>query len=286
MGLRRSLVLTGYAFSVVLLSSVSSTLGSSASPGTEGLISIPAGSYVPLYAEPLRKSATEGSVRNPASTSVKVPAFLIAPYPVTNAEFLQFVTSHPEWKRSAVRPLFADSRYLKDWRSDIEYSGRAKQPVTYVSWFAAKAYCKSHGQRLPTTQEWEHVARASESKVDAGEDDAFLSRILGWYARHDVEIAEVGTWKNYYGVYDMHGLIWEWVSDFNSALVTGESRGDAQEERNLFCGGGAAFASEKQKRDYAAFMRYAFRSSLEGNFSLPQLGFRCASDPKPKGRVS
>ena len=41
---------------------------------------------------------------------------------------------------------------------------------------------------------------------------------------------------NYWGVHDLHGVIWEWVADFQTMLVTGESRGDSDVERNLFCG--------------------------------------------------
>ena len=76
----------------------------------------------------------------------------------------------------------------------------------------------------------------------------------------------------------MHGSVWEWVSDFNTALVTGESRQDAGLERDLFCGAGSLAASEQQRRNYAAFIRFAFRGSLQGNYSVNNLGFRCARD--------
>ena len=69
------------------------------------------------------------------------------------------------------------------------------------------------------------------------------------------------TFRNVHGVSDLHGLIWEWTLDFNSSLVTGESRADGSLDRSLYCGSGAAGAADFE--DYAAFMRYAFRSSLE-----------------------
>jgi formylglycine-generating enzyme required for sulfatase activity len=78
--------------------------------------------------------------------------------------------------------------------------------------------------------------------------------------------------RNVYGVADLHGLVWEWTLDFNSSLVTGESRADASLDRSRYCGSGAAGASDFQ--DYAAFMRYAFRSSLEARYSVGDLGFR------------
>jgi len=54
--------------------------------------------------------------------------------------------------------------------------------------------------------------------------------------------------------------------------VTGESRADASLERSLYCGSGAAGATDFE--DYGAFMRYAFRSSLEARYNVANLGFR------------
>lgn len=81
---------------------------------------------------------------------------------------------------------------------------------------------------------------------------------------------------NFYGARDLHGLVWEWVEDFNTAMVTGESRADTGLERDLFCGAGSVGA--KDTTDYAAFMRQALRSSLKANNTTTSLGFRCARD--------
>ncbi len=75
---------------------------------------------------------------------------------------------------------------------------------------------------------------------------------------------------------DLHGLVWEWTSDFNSALVTGDARGDTGLERQLFCGAGSLGASDRA--NYAAFMRFGFRSSLRAGYTVHNLGFRCAKD--------
>jgi formylglycine-generating enzyme required for sulfatase activity len=72
----------------------------------------------------------------------------------------------------------------------------------------------------------------------------------------------------------MHDLVREWVEDFNSALVTGESRADGSLDRSLFCGSGSIGAADF--RDYAAFMRFAFRASLDARYGLAHLGFRGA----------
>jgi formylglycine-generating enzyme required for sulfatase activity len=75
-----------------------------------------------------------------------------------------------------------------------------------------------------------------------------------------------------YGARDLHGLVWEWTLDFNSALVTGESRGDSALERTLYCGSGAMGSADFE--NYPAFMRYAMRSSLEARYNVASLGFR------------
>jgi formylglycine-generating enzyme required for sulfatase activity len=74
----------------------------------------------------------------------------------------------------------------------------------------------------------------------------------------------------------MHGLVWEWNYDFNSALTTGESRGSANSDNTLFCGGGSLQANDKN--DYAAFLRFALRSSLKAKYTVSNVGFRCVKD--------
>jgi formylglycine-generating enzyme required for sulfatase activity len=153
--------------------------------------------------------------------------------------------------------------------------------VVYVSWFAARAYCAAHGGRLPTVAEWELVGAADETHRDASRDRRFLERVRDWYARPSPAVLPaVGhTFRNVWGVDDMHGLVWEWTLDFNSALVSGESRADASLERSLFCGGGASNAADFA--DYAAFMRFAYRASLQARYTTAQLGFRVAYDAPP-----
>ena len=49
--------------------------------------------------------------------------------------------------------------------------------------------------------------------------------------------------REYY-VMQFHGLVWEWVADFNTAMVTGDARGDSGLERSLFCGSGSQGARD------------------------------------------
>ncbi|MDR3610085.1 MAG: formylglycine-generating enzyme family protein [Ignavibacteriaceae bacterium] len=225
------------------------------------------GYYVSLY-----------SSKDEAKKQVK--PFYMDKYAVTNSEYLEFVKASPKWSRSGIKRIFADRNYLKNWRSDFELGDKVNpmSPVTNVSWFAAKAYAEWAGKRLPTVAEWEYVASASLTKPNAGDDMHNIARIQQWYSRSsESRLASVGsTEKNYWGVYDMFGLIWEWQYDFNTALVSGESRGDADMDKNLYCGAGAL--TVRDVANYPAFMRYGFRSSLQANYTCNNLGFRCVKD--------
>ena len=236
------------------------------------MVRIPAGEYRPLY------QASDADGKEPRRQDAQIEAFLVDERAVTNGQFLRFVTENPRWRRSAAaESLRADGNYLRSWRSDLDPGPQAapEKPVVFVSWFVARAYCKSRGGRLPTVAQWEYAAAASATAADGRDDTDFRARLLEWYAQPIDEPAESAAgFRNYYGVYEMHGVIWEWTRDFNTALVSGESRGDSGLDRALFCGSGSVGAADF--RDYPGFMRFAFRSSLDGNYTVASLGFRCA----------
>lgn len=229
------------------------------------MVLINTGDYSPLFVE-------QGQ-----SSSVTVDAFYLDKFGVTNQQFEAFTQQYPQWSLSQIKPIFADIQYLKLWQ-EPRTSDFNRQPVTYVSWFAARAFCKAQGKRLPNFDEWEYAGSASETSPNGSQEPAFRQRLLEWYSKPAIlKFPTVDeTEKNYWGVYGMHGVVWELVSNFNSSLVTGESRADSSLENNLFCGAGAAGSVDPS--DYAAFMRYAMRSSLEGDYTMRTLGFRCAKD--------
>lgn len=229
-----------------------------------GMAAVPGGAYTPLYAKKAEPR--------------KVAPFFMDVRQVTNREFLAFVTEHPEWRRSRIGRNLADAKYLAHWRGDLDPGDDAvlDAPVTNVSWFAAKACCEAGGKRLPTQDEWEYVALADATRPDAGKDPAFLKKLLEWYSKPaggPLPKAETGE-ANVHGLRGLHGLVWEWVGDFNSTMVVGDSRGDGSLERKLYCGASSLLASDVS--NYAAFMRYAFRSSLQGEYCVSSLGFRGA----------
>ena len=235
--------------------------------GEPEMAAIPEAVYRPLFRG--EKDAKE----------VPVAAFQLDVRPVTNGEFLAFVRENPKWQRSQVKRLFADEKYLAHWLGDLDLgNARAEQPVTNVSWFAAKAFAASRGKRLPTTAEWEVAAGAGFTARDGAKEAEFQQAVALWYGTPSPAVLpDAGGRANIFGVRDLHGLVWEWTSDFNSAMVTGDARGDSGLERQLFCGAGSVGA--KDTGNFAAFMRFGFRSSLRAGYTVHNLGFRCAKTP-------
>ncbi len=233
-----------------------------------GMAAVSGGAFKPLF-----RSPTDFK-------EVSVKAFCLDILPVTNGDLLEFVRANPRWQRSQVKRLFADESYLKNWAGDLNPGTNAPPdaPVTLVSWFAAKAYAQWKGKRLPTVAEWELAAAAGNTRSDGENDVEFKRALLAWYAAPSArQLASVGAGQpNYWGVHDLHGLVWEWVADFNTAMVTGDARGDTGLDRQLFCGSGSVGARDVS--NYAAFMRYGFRSSLKADYCVHNLGFRCAKD--------
>ena len=231
------------------------------------MVPIEGGSYIPLYGRD--------------SLQVTIVNFQMDVYPVTNQDYLEFINKYPKWKRSQVKKIFADDNYLITWNSDIELGNQQVllAPITNISWFAANDYCQCQGKRLPTVDEWEYVAMANKDLPDARQLDSYNTYILGWYEKPRTFNNEIGsTFKNYWNVYDLHGLVWEWTSDFNSVMISGESRKDVDNDSNLFCGSAAIGATDLM--NYAAFMRYATRGSLKAKYAMKNLGFRCVKDIK------
>ncbi len=251
-----------YLFIVVISISF---IGSTQEP--TAMKKIKRGAFVPLYGSD--------------SLGVYVKDFMLDVYPVTNQQYLDFVKTHSKWRKSKVLRLFADKVYLTKWQNDTTLGSnmKLKSAVTNVSWYAAKDYCACQGKRLPSIDEWEYAAMASETKPNAQTDSIFNSKIIESYELPKTYKNEIGKkFKNYWGIYDLHGLVWEWTSDFNSVLISGESRQDVDTEKDLFCGSAAINASNLM--DYAAFMRYAFRGAIKANYNIQTLGFRCAKSIK------
>jgi len=108
-------------------------------------------------------------------------------------------------------------------RNPNRFSGR-DLPVETVSWLEARQFCEKLSAerggwfRLPTEAEWEYACRAgSETTYCYGNDpDCTELGEYAWYARNSEKKSHsVGQKRpNQFGLYDMHGNVWEWCSDY------------------------------------------------------------------------
>ena len=106
-------------------------------------------------------------------------------------------------------------------KADDNGWGRDDRPVTNISWDEAKIYsawlAKQAGRpyRLLTEAEWEYAARAGNpGRYSFGDDETQLGEYAWFSNNSDSKTQPVGTKKpNAFGLYDMHGNVWQWVED-------------------------------------------------------------------------
>jgi formylglycine-generating enzyme required for sulfatase activity len=226
------------------------------------MVRVAGGSYRPLYAQP-------------GERIVSVAPFLLDAQPVTRAQFEAFLRLQPRWQRGRAPRLFVDENYLRDWAGPAD-AGTARGrslPVTGVSWFAARSYCEARGARLPTVAEWEYAARADEHRPDAAAHAGFRQRVLELTLRRRLQPVGSG-FTNAWGASDLHGNALEWVDDFASIFAGTDSRQTSRLDRGLTCASGVTHTGDPG--DYAAYLRYALRGTLEARSTTNTLGFRCA----------
>ncbi len=198
---------------------------------------------------------------------VHVPEFYIGRYPVTNEEYGRFLDANPD---APVPGHWADRQF-----------NQPGQPVVGVSWKDAKRYAAWVGLCLPSEAQWEYACRAgTDTRYYTGDAEADLDR-AGWYGDnsgrrlHPVGIKEA----NAFGLYDMHGNVWEWVEDDwhenyqkapdNGSVWVDNPRGP---ERVLRGGGW---------NDSARRCRTALRGRGAPGARFRNVGFRLAGPPGP-----
>jgi len=118
-----------------------------------------------------------------------------------------------------------------NWRhpsgANSTIKGKENHPVVHISFEDAEAYCKWAGRRLPTEAEWEYAARGNKKSTIYfwGDDTSKLSEMVNsWEGEFPVNntlkdgferTAPVKTYPpNNFGLYDMAGNVWEFVSDW------------------------------------------------------------------------
>lgn len=215
--------------------------------------------------------------KNDDIDSINVKSFYIDKYPVTNRNFESFLLENKEWKKSNVKSIFVDKNYLRHWE-EKKFTFIIDDPVVNISWFAANEYCNYYGKRLPSIDEWEVVGSASKNNSIGKNDPNYFTEVLKWYTGEKTVFfrSKKNMEKNYWGIYGMNEGLWEWVEDFNSVIMINADAEGGELEEVLYCG--AAATNSLDPSDYIAFMRFAFRNSLQADYTMSSLGFRCVKD--------
>jgi len=174
--------------------------------------------------------------KNPWTAQVK--AFRMDLYPVSNREFLAFVHAHPQWKKSQITSDRHDGDYLKHWQGDDRVPApELDKPVRYVSYYAAAAYCKEQGAKLPSLNHY---------RVASGYRDAI----------HQID------YETPYSAPAFHFMQAEWT---NTWWVSSGSRDPGKRLPYMY---GTLHSSERGSIHYSP--------EQENRHTGGSLGFRCA----------
>jgi len=199
----------------------------------------------------------------------------------------------PVHRVEITRPFYLGTREVRQgewlevmdtapWRNRPNIREGTDYPATYVSWEDAQTFCERLSlledkvYRLPTEAEWEYACRArSKAAYGFGNEPSLLEK-YAWFKINTCDCDEFYPHEtgrkasNNFGIYDMHGNVWEWCEDqysFYYALTpsadpTGPKVGDSRVHR----GGGF--------RSLARYCRSADRARCAPNLSQFDLGFR------------
>jgi formylglycine-generating enzyme required for sulfatase activity len=230
------------------------------------MVYIPEGSFL--------MGSTEGDNDEKPQHLVSVKSFFIGKYPITQSQ----------WKKVASLP-----KINLDLDPEIAFFSGDDLPIEQVSWLDAVEFCKrlsaktGYNYRLPTEAEWEYAARAGSTTAFAY-GDTVTSRLVNYDGSSPYGLAKKTIYRhsttkvgslanpNSFGLYDMHGNVWEWCQDvWHDNYVGAPTDGSAWE------------IGEKPKLrvlrggswDYVAYgCRSAFRDRATDHIKSPFNGLR------------
>jgi formylglycine-generating enzyme required for sulfatase activity len=245
------------------------TLGESPHGETrEGMVFVEGGDFL--------MGSEDGFAEERPVREVTLSGFWMDRCEVSNAELLDFVARDPFLRKSAFPFRLQDGNYLRFWEDDLVVPfNQGSMPAVYVSWYAARYYCGAIGKRLPSEAEWEYAARSGRTQTSFGfgNDRVFLPD-HAWYRSNSANMQHVIADRrpNDYGLYDMHGNVWEWVYDYYGSYDpedTVNPVGPLSGEYRVMRGG-----SRQSPEEY---LRTAMRRDASPRSTFADVGFRCAA---------
>lgn len=197
---------------------------------------------------------------------VLIDSFYLDKYEVTNQEYYEFckATNHP-------LPIFWN---MKEFRCGMDFPD---YPVVGVSFFDASKYANYAKKRLPTEAEWEFAARGGLIDKNFPHGDQIDSTIVNYGTKYK-GIIRVGSFQpNNFGLYDMAGNVWEWVSDNYGSdyyrISPVENPKGPEISRFKVIRGGSWHSGGMCVQNY-------YRNGLSASWLDFAVGFRCAKSLK------
>jgi len=208
---------------------------------------------------------------------VTVNAFYIDKYLVTQEQYEKLMGENPSRWKGKTNPVeqmrWSDAVRYCNARSEAEGLEPCYDLNTWKCNFAANGY------RLPTEAEWEYACRAGTTTAYSFGDDVLKLKAYAWYEDNSGgKPRPVGQKpSNPWGLYDMHGNVWEWCNDFYKVDYYQESpkenpRGPQTGETKVLRGGAWKFSAESCRSGYRYNENPGYSDVC---FGYDIYGFRC-----------
>ena len=212
--------------------------------------------------------------------TVYVDAFHMDAHEVTNKQWRRFVEANPQWQKDRVDVQFHDGNYLKHWDGNSYPPEKADHPVVCVSWYAAAAYARWAGKRLPSEAEWERAAAGTHGYKYAWGNDWRTDKANTYGGVADTR--PVGSYEpGEYGLYDMTGNVMEfcadWFSDtYYTASPARNPTGPASGPSHVLRGGAWNYGDTRCTNTY----RFHVTPPLGDRACTDFIGLRCVRDAR------
>jgi formylglycine-generating enzyme required for sulfatase activity len=243
------------------------------------MVRVPAGEFM------MGSPAGEGDADERPRHLVRLDSFYMDAYEVTSAQFCGLLNEMGDQTEGGRLWLDIDNEACPIEFVDGQFlpvPGLASHPVTEVTFYGAQAYARWAGKRLPTEAEWEYACRAgTTTRYNTGDiithNDANYDGLGG----EDVweSTAPVGSFSpNAWGLYDMHGNVWEWCADKHHMQYYEVSPVDNPQGPDI--GSQSVVRGGSWFGDPPYDLRSAYRNYHPPAGATFNLGFRCVKDVK------